>query len=171
MPGDMTVPCGDGLINIRVGAIIMKNGKLLMAGNRRVDYLYAVGGRVQFGETAEEAVVREVEEETGVRLKTKRLGFVHENLFYDDDPASLDMPIYEIAFFYYMDTPEDFEPASKVFDENGVEEFLVWVPLDDERTTYPGFLRPELKHPERTVKHFVTDHRRQRNHECPEDRF
>ena len=26
---DMTVACGDGLINIRVGAIILKNGKLL----------------------------------------------------------------------------------------------------------------------------------------------
>ena len=29
---DMTVPCADGIINIRVGAIIMKNGKLLMVG-------------------------------------------------------------------------------------------------------------------------------------------
>ena len=58
MPGDMTVPCGDGLINIRVGAIIMKDGKLLMAGNRRVDYLYTIGGRVQFGETAEDPIQR-----------------------------------------------------------------------------------------------------------------
>ena len=27
MSKDMTVPCEDGLINLRVGAIIMKNGK------------------------------------------------------------------------------------------------------------------------------------------------
>ena len=30
MSKDMTVPCEDGLINLRVGAIIMKNGKILM---------------------------------------------------------------------------------------------------------------------------------------------
>ena len=80
MKQDMTVPCEDGFINIRVGAIIMKDGKLLMVGNSaRPEYLYSVGGRVKFGETAEEAVVREVYEETGVRLEPDRLGFVHES--------------------------------------------------------------------------------------------
>ena len=53
---DMTVPCDNGLINIRVGAVIMKDGRFLMVGNERADYLYSVGGRVRFGETAEEAV-------------------------------------------------------------------------------------------------------------------
>ena len=56
MAKDMTVPCDEGLINLRVGAIIFKNGKFLMVGNERSDYLYSVGGRIKFGETAEEAV-------------------------------------------------------------------------------------------------------------------
>lgn len=59
MNKDMCVVCDDGILNIRVGAIIMKDGNILMAGNDR-DYLYSVVGRVKFGETAEEAVVREV---------------------------------------------------------------------------------------------------------------
>ena len=63
MDRDMTVPCEDGLINLRVGAIIMKNGKILMVGNNRAEYLYSVGGRIKFGETSEEAVVREWIEE------------------------------------------------------------------------------------------------------------
>ncbi|WP_044931830.1 NUDIX hydrolase, partial [Butyrivibrio sp. AC2005] len=47
MGKDMTVPCENGLINIRVGAIILKNGKFLMVGNNiRPEYLYSVGGRV-----------------------------------------------------------------------------------------------------------------------------
>ena len=58
MNKDMCVACDDGILNIRVGAIIMKDGKILMVGNDR-DYLYSVGGRVKFGETAEEAVVRD----------------------------------------------------------------------------------------------------------------
>ena len=68
MNKDMCVACDDGILNIRVGAIIMKDGKILMVGNDR-DYLYSVGGRVKFGETAEEAVVREVLEETAFRWK------------------------------------------------------------------------------------------------------
>ena len=69
MNKDMTVPFDDGIINIRVGAIIMKDGKFLMVGNERVDYLYSVGGRIRFGETAEEAVIREVFEETGIHIR------------------------------------------------------------------------------------------------------
>lgn len=33
MPSNMTVPCDDRLINVRVGAIILKDGRFLMAGN------------------------------------------------------------------------------------------------------------------------------------------
>lgn len=50
MSKDMCVVCDDGILNIRAGAIIIKDGKLLMVGNDR-DYLDSVGGRVKFGET------------------------------------------------------------------------------------------------------------------------
>lgn len=79
MASDCTVPIDNGYINLRVGAIIMKDGKFLMVGNERDNFLYSVGGRVQFGETTEAAVVREVFEETGVMLEIDRLGFIHEN--------------------------------------------------------------------------------------------
>ncbi len=72
MNKDMCIACDEGILNIRVGAIIMKEGKLLMVGNDRADYLYSVGSRIKFGETAEEAVVREVLEETGVKMKIER---------------------------------------------------------------------------------------------------
>lgn len=75
MNSDMTVPCDQGFINIRVGAIILKDGKFLMVGNEKSDYLYSVGGRVKFRETAEDAAVREVLEETGVKMEIERLGF------------------------------------------------------------------------------------------------
>ena len=96
MNKDMTVACDTGLINIRVGAIILKDGKFLMVGNDRADYLYSVGGRIKFGETAEEAVVREVYEETGIKMEIDRLGFVNENYFYGDDEMNLGKLIYEI---------------------------------------------------------------------------
>ena len=102
MPTDITLPCADGLVNLRVGAIILKGDRLLMAGNEREPYLYSVGGRIRFGETAEEAVVREVEEETGRRLAIDRLGFVHENFFISDPRLYAGKPVYEISFFLVL---------------------------------------------------------------------
>ena len=156
---DMTVPCSDGLVNLRVGAIIMQGGKMLMVGNGKHDDMYSVGGRIQFGETAGEAVVREVAEETGCRLEIDRLGFVHENYFYGDMPWNERKLIYEVSFYFYMKAPEGFEPVCKSVIEDGTEEFLEWVPLDTSRTIYPTFFREELRHPEQTVKYFVTDER------------
>ncbi|MBQ3074701.1 MAG: NUDIX domain-containing protein [Clostridia bacterium] len=159
MNKDMCVRCDNGLLNIRVGAIIMKDDKVLMVGNERVDYLYSVGGRIKFGETAEEAVVREVFEETGIEMKVDRLGFVHENYFYGDSPSNLGKLIYEISFFFYMNVPLDFTPISASFTEDNNKEYLKWVSLVEDIKMYPGFFRSELKNITNSVKHFISDER------------
>ena len=159
MNGDMAVQCEDGLINIRVGAIILKEGKLLMVGNQRSDYLYSVGGRIKFGETAEQAVVREVLEETGVKMEIDRLGFIHENYFFGDAPTNHGKLIYEISFFFYMKVPDDFVPKCDSFTEDDSKEYLKWISLNDEQKIYPAFFRTELQNPSKDVRHFVTDER------------
>ena len=159
MNKDMTVPCEGGIINIRVGAIIIRNGKILMVGNDRVDYLYSVGGRIKFGETSEEAVVREVFEETGVRMEVDRLGFIHENYFYGDAEYNLGKLVYEISYFYYMKVPEDFEPVCESMTEDDQHEFLRWIDVNDPIKYYPDFFRTELLHPSDGIKHFVKDER------------
>ena len=160
MKKDMTVPCADGLINIRVGAIIMKDGKFLMAGSDvHPEYLYSVGGRVQFGETAQQAVIREVEEETGIHLEIDRLGFVHENYFYGDLPANEYKLIYELSFYFYMKTPQDFEPVNMEFTEGKTDAYLRWISPDEPMLYYPQFFRTELLHTVDYVKHIVTDER------------
>ena len=160
MSTDMCVPCEEGLINLRVGAIILKNGKMLMVGNKaRPDYLYSVGGRIKFGETAEEAVVREVYEETGAHLEIERLGFIHENYFYGDAASNLGKLIYEISFFFYMKVPEDFAPISNSFTVDDHKEFLRWIAPDDPVRYYPEFFRTEVLSSKKDVRHFVTDER------------
>ena len=159
MNKDMCVACDDGILNIRVGAIIMKDGKILMVGNERANYLYSVGGRIKFGETAEEAIVREVFEETGVKMEIDRLGFVHENYFYGDAPSNLGKLIYEISFFFYMKVPSDFAPISESFTEDNSKEHLKWVSLDEDIKMYPEFFRTELKNQADTVKHLIKDER------------
>lgn len=159
MSKDMTVQIDDGYINIRVGAIIMKNGRFLMVGNEKAEYLYSVGGRIKFGETAEAAVIREVYEETGVKMQIDRLGFIHENYFIADSPKKLGKLIYEISFFFYMKTPEDFEPVCNSFTEDDSLEYLTWVSPDTNKIIYPTFFKTELAAPTFEVKHFVTDQR------------
>ena len=159
MNKDMCVACADGILNIRVGAIIMKDGKLLMVGNERTNYLYSVGGRIKFGETAEEAIVREVFEETGVKMGINRLGFIHENYFYGDSPKNFGKLIYEVSYYFYMNVPCDFEPTSESFTEDNSKEHLKWISLEEDIKMYPEFFITELKNPTDTVKHFVNDER------------
>ena len=159
MGKDLCIDFDGGVVNIRVGAIIMKDGKFLMVGNPRFDYLYSVGGRIRFGETAEAAVVREVREETGRTLEIDRLGFVTEDFFIGDSPAKKGKLIHELAYYFYMKTPADFEPACGSFTDDGSEEFLVWVSPEAGRKLYPVFFNDELRRPESAVKHFVTDQR------------
>lgn len=160
MGKDMTVQCDCGLITVRVGAIIQQRDKVLMVSNRNNDYFYSVGGRVKFGETTEQAIVREVLEETGVKMDIDRLGFVHENYFYGDAPTNFGKLIYEISFYFYMKVPVDFVLTRNSFTENGREEYLAWVlPSDINAKIYPVFFKTELKHHNDHVQYFLTDER------------
>ena len=156
MAQDLCVKLNEGVLNIRVGAIILKDGKFLMAGNERFPHLYSVGGRIKFGETAEEAVIREVYEETGVKMEVDRLGFVHENFFPGDTDVKLNAVVHEISFFFYMKVPNDFEPVCYSYTEDNRKEFLKWVDADEPQMLYPEFFRTELLNPTEQVKHFVT---------------
>lgn len=154
---DMCTPCGpDGLINIRVGAIIIKHGKLLMVKSEYSDYLFSVGGHLDFGETSEEAVIRETEEETGVRLEVDRLGFVHESYYRGESPFKKGKLVFEISFYYYMKVPDDFEPANRVFYEGSSRDELVWVEPDDPRRMFPTFFRDAIWNPTPGVEHLVS---------------
>ena len=160
MSSNCTVGIDDGFINIRVGAIIMKGDKFLMVGNDHFDYLYSVGGRIQFGETAEEAVVREVFEETGTRMEIDRLGFIHESFFYGDYGKTKDKLIYETSYYFFMKVPEDFEPVCTSTTGDDFKERMVWVTAESEEYYFPEFFRTELKNPGVGVKHIVSDDRK-----------
>lgn len=163
MAQDICVPCGEGLVNIRVGAIIRKDGKLLMVHNKNGDYFYSVGGRIQFGESAQEAIVREVKEETGLSMEVEGLGFVHENFFLGDSGKKAGLPVYEISLYFYMKLPEHGTSCCNSFTEDGVEEKLQWVDPEGERTIYPSFFRTDPGEVGDGVKHFVTDERNDPN--------
>ena len=72
----------------RAAAIIIEDECVLFVGNQSENYYYSVGGGVHVGEKAEDAVVREVFEETGVHYEVERLAVIHEN-FFNENSGSL----------------------------------------------------------------------------------
>ncbi len=110
----------------RACAIIVRNNKVLMCENERDDYYYTLGGGVKHGETVEEAVVREVFEETGQILEIDRLLFINQNFFKDND----DKNCHEVAFYFLMkDNGLDLISEGKT--SKGIKEMTVWVGKDD----------------------------------------
>ncbi len=154
---DMCVPCGEGLLNLRVGAIIVRDGKALMVKSGFGDYCYSVGGRIRFGETAEQAVLREVFEETGVRMTVDRLGYVSEVYFRNDNPKDFGKQVYELALYFYMNVPEDFDPVVDHLGDG--EEKFAWIAPDEPGTLYPNFMREAIAAPKPYVIHDIRDDR------------
>ena len=139
MEANLTLPCGEGFLNVRSGAVLVRDGRQLLLESDGFPYLYSVGGRIRFGESAEEAVVREVLEETGASLRVERLFCVHE-CFYRSDT---------------LEVPEGFVPVCESRTEDGDGERPVWVTPEDPRPVFPAFLRTAPFTAGREVLHIV----------------
>ncbi len=140
----------------RACAIILEEGYVLFAGNDADDYYYSVGGGVHVGETAEEAVIREVLEETGVRYEVDRLAFVHEN-FFEGSGSLADWPVCHELALYFLMKPRGTRELHPHGTTQGFEETMHWLPADNLRAykAFPTFLADHLPVPT-GVTHIVT---------------
>ena len=81
---DISFTSGNEKFNYRVCAMIISSGKILAMHDDRSPYYYLPGGRVAIGETAENAVIREVQEELGVTTKIARPLWLNQAFFTED---------------------------------------------------------------------------------------
>ena len=151
---------GRGWFRYRAAAIIVEDGAVLFAGNSREDYLYSVGGGVHVGETSEDAVVREVYEETGIRYEVDRLAVVHEN-FFDGHGGEWDGLLCHEICFYYLLKPRGTQVLDSHSYTQGVREEMHWVPIEclDQVRAYPTFLCRYLAEMPTEIVHVVDDER------------
>ncbi len=144
----------------RAAAIIVEDGCVLLAGNEKEDYFYSVGGAVHHGETAEEAVLREVKEETGVDYEIDHLAVIHEN-FFTDNGSHKGLDCHEIALYFLMKPRGTRKLHSESYTQ-GVRETMYWIPIEElpKYEAYPAFLYDYLHREHQGIEHIVTDERK-----------
>ena len=129
----------------RAAAIIVEEGCALFAGN----------------ETAEDAVRREVLEETGVEYEVDRLAVIHENFFSENHGSLNGLDCHELAFYFLMKPRGTRELNSNSYTV-GVRETMHWLPTSelDKFKAYPTFLKEYLTTSHSGIEHIVTDERK-----------
>lgn len=144
---------------LRAAAIIIENGCVLFATNNSESYYYSIGGAIKLGESAEQAVLRETLEETGIHYEIDRLAFIQELFFKRDDGMLKGLQNHEITFFYLMKPrgTQQLNSHSKTF-YNQLEEQMCWLPIDKlaEYEAYPEFFKDKLPNLKPYVEHIVT---------------
>lgn len=116
--------------------------------DERSPYFYLPGGRVSMGETAERAVVREVQEELGITPKIIRPLWLNQGFFTEDVDG---LRYHELCIYFLMDVSEtDLPKRGDTFTRTEgkhthVFEWLEFSRLKDEYF-YPLFLKKEIFH-------------------------
>jgi 8-oxo-dGTP pyrophosphatase MutT (NUDIX family) len=99
-----------------VYGVIVHGGKVLLIRSRHGGRYYLPGGGIEVGERIEDALKREVREETGIEVEVE--GFVHfcEDFFYYDPGDKA----YHSLLFYYVCRPMTFDVSddAQVDDED-----------------------------------------------------
>ena len=143
---DITYVSNRKKFNYRVCAIIISNNKILAMHDERSPYYYLPGGRVTMGETAEQAVIREVQEELGVTPKILRPLWLNQAFFTEDVD---NLRYHELCIYFLMDISEtDLLAKGSVFTLSEGQhthefEWLEFGRLKDEYF-YPLFLKKDI---------------------------
>ena len=133
---DFRTKVGNTVFGVRATALIINNGKLLVTKDK--GKYYTIGGAIQVNESTEEAIVREVGEELGVKAQAGQLAFVVENRFEEDD-----VYYHNIEFHYFVDLLED---APLTMQEDEKTQPCEWIDLDklEDFQLVPAFLKAAL---------------------------
>ena len=143
---DITFMSGNEKFNYRVCAMIISNGKILAMHDERSPYFYLPGGRVGMREAAEDAVIREVQEELGVTPKILRPLWLNQAFFTEDVDG---LNYHELCIYYLMDISEtDLLSRGDSFTtkEGNRTHTFEWLEFDrlKDEYFYPLFLKKDI---------------------------
>ncbi|MBN2048625.1 MAG: NUDIX hydrolase [Anaerolineaceae bacterium] len=138
----------------RAVGVAIRDGHILIHHCKSNGYWSLPGGHVDRGESTQDAIKREFLEETGMRIRVKRLLWVSEQFY----KKSTGKQIHEIAFYYLIELKnEGLQPFTG--SEKGKTLYFHWVPMSDlkQYQLLPVFLKNKLlylpDHPEHVIRH------------------
>ena len=144
--------------NFRVAGIAIANNRVLLHRLDRDDFWTFPGGRVELGETSQDALLRELKEELNADIEIVRMLWLVENFFEYNSQQ-----YHEIAFYYLMQFPKRSPYLNQDSSFPGIEsdvslEFK-WFPIDSnvlkKLPLLPSFLQDSLNNLPTSVEHII----------------
>lgn len=140
---DISFRTPEGRFNYRVCAVIVSGGKILAMHDGRSPYYYLPGGRVEMGEAAEDAVLRELREELGIEARIERSLWLNQGFFTEDACGER---FHELCIYYLMDVSgTDLLSRGERFErrEGRLHLQFEWLAFErlEEEYFYPTFLK------------------------------
>lgn len=143
---DITYISGSHKFNYRVCGIVTHDKKILAMHDERSPYYYLPGGRVKMGETAEQAILREIEEELGISARIIRPLWLNQGFFTEDVDK---LNYHELCIYFLLDISgtglQDRGNKFTLYERQHIHEFE-WLPFDQLKNEYfyPIFLKTEI---------------------------
>ena len=133
-PGDLAIKMDGYKLNIRSVGIIIHNGKVLLHKRKSADYYALLGGHVRIGESSQDTVKREMQEELGKEIEITGYISTIENFF-----ELKDLKYHEIMFVYKAEFCDEEDKKNNVLtadyliDDQIIIDFIEKSTFDDKR--------------------------------------
>lgn len=131
---DLTLDVEEYKLNVRAAGLITHGNKLLAHKNINSDHYCLPGGRVEIGESSEETIKREIQEELGKQIEITGYIATIENFF-----EMKGSKYHEIFFLYQIEFKEEVDKKIETTLPNAEgKDYLRYEWLDlDKIATYP----------------------------------
>ena len=164
---DIRIETKQNLFKFRVAGIVEKDNKILVTKMRSNNFYCFPGGHVEFLEDSFSAAKRELNEELYFDFKIKKLLYIHENIFNENDRN-----FHELGFYFKCSPIKNSlkknkitEQLNKGFTEDETfKEDIVWEEIDNGEKIYHHFKWIDIKdvfkydiRPKQVIKNFVKD--------------
>lgn len=151
---DLQYKSPSGIFNCRAVGVCVKDGKVFISKLKDDKFWTFVGGKPNFGESTADAVLREFEEEIGVKLQIGRLAAVIENFFEFQENNW-----HQYIFLYIL---KDEENALEIFEgeraiKDNAKGIYKWVDIADlkNESIKPDCLAQIFANPHKGVQYFI----------------
>lgn len=129
---DIKIDNYSGNFKFRVNGILMHNDEVLVVKMENNPFYCLPGGHVQMGEDSENAVIREIKEETGYDTHINKLISTTENFFVRKNGKK----IHELGFYYLLNLDDKEKIKNKEYEmkednEENINLHFKWIPIKE----------------------------------------